>query len=141
VDGWLCQQGSQRRGSRHQPLNRAEKLARLDVLFREIASTSSSGDARIEKRLAQLRKELEEKRKKQGEAQTQQAGAGSRAEAVQYSSILSRLSKGIASIETEIKFTEIESGRQIVASGKEGFGEAAQAEDLIGEPCCLHCNH
>ena len=109
--------------------NRAEKLARLDVLFREIASTSSSGDARIEKRLAQLRKELEEKRKKQGEAQTQQAGAGSRAEAVQYSSILSRLSKGIASIETEIKFTEIESGRQIVASGKEGFGEAAQAEE------------
>ena len=107
----------------------SDNLTRLDALFQEIASTSSSGDPKIEKRISQLRKDLEAKRKKHQEAQQKQANSPNRAEAVQYSSILSKLSKGIASIEAEIKFTEIECGRQIVLAGKEGFGEAAQAEE------------
>ena len=107
----------------------SDNLSRLDALFLEIASTSSSGDPKIEKRISQLRKDLEAKRKKHQEAQQKQANSPNRAEAVQYSSILSKLSKGIASIEAEIKFTEIECGRQIVLAGKEGFGEAAQAEE------------
>ena len=109
--------------------SRSEKLARLDGLFREIASSSSSGDPKIAKRISELGKEFEERQKKQQQVQEKQANSPSRAEALQYSSLLSRLSKGIASIQAEIKSAEIESGRQIVAAGKEGFGEAAQAEE------------
>ena len=116
--------------------SRDEKLARLDGLYREIAESSSSGDPKIEKRLIELRKELDVRKKKQEQVQEKQASSPSRAEAQQYSSLLSKLSKGIASIEAEIKSTEIESGRQIVLSGKEGFSEAAQSEEareLIAE--------
>ena len=116
--------------------SRSEMLVRLDNLFREIASSSSSGDPKIDKRISELGKELEVRHKKQQQVQDKQANSPSRAEALQYSSLLSRLSKGIASIEAEIKSAEIESGRQIVLAGKEGFGEAAQAEEareLIAE--------
>ena len=116
--------------------SRDEKLARLDGLFREIAQSSSSGDPKIEKRINELNKELGVRQKKQEQVQEKQASSPSRAEAQQYSGLLSKLSKGIASIEAEIKSAEIESGRQIVKSGKEGFGEAAQAEEareLIAE--------
>lgn len=107
----------------------AEGLSRLDSLFREIASSSSSGDPKIEKRISELGKQLKVKQQQQMEAQQKQVNAATRAEAVQFSGLLSRLSKGIASINAEIKFAEIECGRQIVIAGKEGFGEAAQAEE------------
>ncbi len=115
--------------SKKNPPSSSDKLSRLDALFREIASTSSSGDPKIEKRINQLDKDLEAKQKKHQEAEQKQVTSPSRAEAVQYSSVLSKLSKGIASIEAEIKYAEIECGRQIVLAGKEGFGEAAQAEE------------
>ena len=107
----------------------AEGLSRLDSLFRDIASSSSSGDPKIEKRISELGKQLKVKQQQQMEAQQKQVNAATRAEAVQFSGLLSRLSKGIASIKAEIKFAEIECGRQIVIAGKEGFGEAAQAEE------------
>jgi len=109
--------------------SRAEKLTQLDRLFQEIAETSSSGDPKVEKRINELNKELAVRQKKQAEAQEKQASSPSRAQAQQYSGLLSKLSKGIASIEAEIKSAKIESGRQIVLAGKEGFGAAAQAEE------------